>query len=196
VKAWPAQDWPFQQFDNQVRLQIEQIRASNLSVVYLACGDREMAAKVAEQIRVAGPGDGAAGVVDGAADETGAGPGAAGAGVAIGGGKGAAGERRNMAVVTKHDLFHGKDLRRLERLTFDQQGQVDFLVMLRASRFAGIGHSSFSWNVALRRHEATGMGRRMTLENSNKVLDDGLSIIMGYEDNPDIKVQYPNTMWA
>ncbi len=38
-------------------------------------------------------------------------------------------------------------------MTFDQQTLVDFLVMLKVSEFVGVGHSSFAWNVALRRHQ-------------------------------------------
>ncbi|KAE8444953.1 hypothetical protein EG329_014080 [Mollisiaceae sp. DMI_Dod_QoI] len=58
----------------------------------------------------------------------------------------------NFRVMTKFDLLQDDDLRELEELKWDQQGMVDFLVLLKASDFAGIGHSSFAWNVALKRH--------------------------------------------
>jgi hypothetical protein len=62
-------------------------------------------------------------------------------------------EKRNVTVVTKHDLLFGPERRKLDKLTFDQQALVDFLVMFKASAFMGVAHSSFPWTVALRRHE-------------------------------------------
>ncbi|TDZ32142.1 hypothetical protein C8035_v000736 [Colletotrichum spinosum] len=59
---------------------------------------------------------------------------------------------RGVAVVTKTDLLSGRDLARLGALAWDQQALVDFLVMLGAAQFGGIGHSSFAWNIALKRH--------------------------------------------
>ena len=59
---------------------------------------------------------------------------------------------QNFAVTTKFDLLKGNDLKELKSLKWDQQGLVDYLVMLKASDFAGIGHSSFAWNIALKRH--------------------------------------------
>lgn len=58
----------------------------------------------------------------------------------------------NYIVTSKTDLLRGEDLEELHALKWDQQGLVDFLVMSKASDFAGIGHSSFAWNVALKRH--------------------------------------------
>lgn len=58
----------------------------------------------------------------------------------------------NMRVHTKYDLLRGADAEELIHLTKDQQELVDYLVLLKASDFAGIGHSSISWNVALKRH--------------------------------------------
>jgi hypothetical protein len=60
---------------------------------------------------------------------------------------------RNMAVTSKYDLLVGKDRDKLDKLKWDQRALVDYLVLLKASDFAGVGHSSFSWNVALKRHE-------------------------------------------
>lgn len=53
---------------------------------------------------------------------------------------------------SKIHLLQGDDLTLLESLSWDQQGLVDFLVMLRCSSFAGIEQSSFAWNIALKRH--------------------------------------------
>ncbi|KXH67656.1 hypothetical protein CSAL01_03579 [Colletotrichum salicis] len=59
---------------------------------------------------------------------------------------------RGVRVVTKHDLLTGKNRKRLDTLTWDQKGTIDFLVMLGAAQFGGVGPSSFAWNVALKRH--------------------------------------------
>lgn len=61
--------------------------------------------------------------------------------------------QQDIVVVTKHDLLQGEDKQELEGMPFDQQALVDFLVMFKASAFMGVAHSSFPWNVALRRHE-------------------------------------------
>lgn len=83
----------------------------------------------------------------------------------------------DVAVVTKYDLLRGADRRALDALTFDQQALVDFLVMFRASAFMGVAHSSFPWNVALRRHE---LSRYEAYANEGSdLLRDEYSIIMG-----------------
>jgi hypothetical protein len=58
----------------------------------------------------------------------------------------------NMTVTTKSHLLDGKDKEDLESLAWDQQALVDFLIMPKASDFAGLGISSFAWNVVLKRH--------------------------------------------
>jgi hypothetical protein len=60
---------------------------------------------------------------------------------------------RNMSVTTKFDHLSGQDLEELKNLAWDQQALVDFLVMMKAADFAGIAHSSFAWNIALKRHQ-------------------------------------------
>ncbi|GKT82640.1 alternative oxidase [Colletotrichum tofieldiae] len=57
---------------------------------------------------------------------------------------------KDITIVTKHDLLESED--QLENLNWDQQALVDFLVLLSASQFGGMAYSSFSWNVALKRH--------------------------------------------
>ncbi|KAH8800413.1 hypothetical protein F5884DRAFT_825069 [Xylogone sp. PMI_703] len=79
-------------------------------------------------------------------------------------------------VITKFDLLKGEDLEELKALKWDQQGMVDFLVSLKASDFAGIGHSSFAWNVALKRH--TFAKERAHLDGP-QMLSDELSQIYG-----------------
>lgn len=61
-------------------------------------------------------------------------------------------EGHNLTVTTKFDLLHGEELEALRTLAWDQQALVDFLVLLRATDFAGVAHSSFAWNIALKRH--------------------------------------------
>jgi hypothetical protein len=82
----------------------------------------------------------------------------------------------NFTVTTKFDLLKGGDLEELQRLAWDQQALIDFLVMLKASDFAGIGHSSFAWNVALKRHVFAKQRDHLNGPNS---LNDELSVIHG-----------------
>ncbi|ERT00373.1 hypothetical protein HMPREF1624_03744 [Sporothrix schenckii ATCC 58251] len=84
---------------------------------------------------------------------------------------------RSVSVVTKQDLLSDGDRRRLAAMTFDQQALVDFLVMFKASAFMGVAHSSFPWNVALRRHE---LSRFPAYANEGSdLLRDEFSVIMG-----------------
>ncbi|OBT78100.1 hypothetical protein VF21_02741 [Pseudogymnoascus sp. 05NY08] len=54
-------------------------------------------------------------------------------------------------VVAKGDLLLGADKAALEALTWDQQALVDYLVLEKAARFAGVSDSSFSWGIAYAR---------------------------------------------
>lgn len=58
-------------------------------------------------------------------------------------------------VETKATLLTGASLERLERMPFDQQAQVDYLVLLLAEFHAGTGASSFTANLGARRHLLT-----------------------------------------
>ncbi|GKT55012.1 hypothetical protein ColTof4_08127 [Colletotrichum tofieldiae] len=58
---------------------------------------------------------------------------------------------KGITVIKKQDVL-GEDIEKLDRLAWDQQALVDYLVMLKASQFGGVAHSSFAWNVALKRH--------------------------------------------
>ncbi|KAJ4424156.1 hypothetical protein N0V82_001204 [Gnomoniopsis sp. IMI 355080] len=64
--------------------------------------------------------------------------------------------KEELTVLTKHELLAGPDneelRRRLDSLSWDQQALVDFVVLLRAEYFVGVSPSSFSMNVALKRH--------------------------------------------
>jgi hypothetical protein len=94
-----------------------------------------------------------------------------------------------LTVTTKFDLLDGKDRAELEKLAWDQQALVDFLVMMKASTFVGVAHSSFAWNVALKRHQYA--------ENKNhldgpQMLSDELSQIYG---TPRGYPEYAACMW-
>lgn len=86
---------------------------------------------------------------------------------------------RNVTVVTKHDLLWGPYREKLNGMTFDQQALVDFLVMFKASSFMGVAHSSFPWNVALRRHELSKF--KTYANNGSNLLRDEYSVIMGMQ---------------
>ncbi|KAF9879134.1 hypothetical protein CkaCkLH20_03367 [Colletotrichum karsti] len=64
----------------------------------------------------------------------------------------------NVTVVTKRDILDKKELEILDAFTWDQRSLVDYEIMLRAGLVAGVGASSFGWNLALRRSYAFGSG--------------------------------------
>ncbi|KAL2021727.1 hypothetical protein VTK56DRAFT_6670 [Thermocarpiscus australiensis] len=75
----------------------------------------------------------------------------------------AAADRHDIAVITKHELLrdHAEDLAALEAFTWDQQALIDFIVLLDSDYFLGVSPSSFSMNVALKRHlQAEGLYTR------------------------------------
>jgi hypothetical protein len=82
----------------------------------------------------------------------------------------------NIAVTHKEDLLKGKDLDQLDALRWDQRALVDYLVVLKAQQFGGVGHSPFSWQIAMTRHEA-GNKEKGTLER--EIFNDGLSTLYG-----------------
>lgn len=82
----------------------------------------------------------------------------------------------NIGVTHKEDLLKGKDLDQLDTLRWDQRALVDYLVVLKAQEFGGVGHSPFSWQIAMTRHEA-GNKEKGTLER--EIYSDGLSTLYG-----------------
>ncbi|KAI1147515.1 hypothetical protein F4825DRAFT_147176 [Nemania diffusa] len=58
----------------------------------------------------------------------------------------------NLTVKSKYDLVQGQELAKLGSLSWDQQALVDFAVLLKSDYFVGVSPSSFSINVALKRH--------------------------------------------
>lgn len=82
----------------------------------------------------------------------------------------------NLSVTTKHQLLGGEDKVKLEAFTFDQQALVDYLVLLKSSDFAGVGHSSFAWNIALWRHQ---LAKQRDHLNGPQLMSDELSQVYG-----------------
>lgn len=74
-------------------------------------------------------------------------------------------EKINMAVTTKLALLDGVEKDQLLSLAWDQQALVDFLVLSKGSDFAGIGHSSFAWNLALQRRAYAKSKRQVQLSD-------------------------------
>lgn len=80
----------------------------------------------------------------------------------------------------------------LQSLTWDQQGQVDYLVLQKASQFLGITDSSFSWGVAAGRHAlSTGgtCGKSQKLDKDISFKDD-LTVIIGGKNKLDFNTQW------
>lgn len=101
--------------------------------------------------------------------------------------------RRGVTVVTKHDLLQGEDRQRLDNMTFDQQALVDFVMLSKASAFMGVAHSSYSWNIALRRHE---LSRYAAFgNNGSDLLQDEYSVIMGMEADYPYVDPFVNALW-
>jgi hypothetical protein len=67
-----------------------------------------------------------------------------------------------IAVTTKDILLREagfeKELTEMEALAWDQQGLIDYEVLLRPAAFGGTHESTFSWNIAMRRHVVAGQG--------------------------------------
>jgi hypothetical protein len=96
----------------------------------------------------------------------------------------------NLNVTTKHDLLSGGDKEELLALTWDQHALVDYLVLLKASSFAGSGTSSFSWNIGLWRHIYAQQREHL---NGPQPLSDELSQVYGLY--PRQYPQYDTSMW-
>lgn len=95
-----------------------------------------------------------------------------------------------ITVTTKQQLLTGSDRKLLDKLAWDQQALVDFLVMLAAVQFGGVGHSSFAWNVALRRH--TFAKQQKGHLDGPQMLSDDLSQIYG---EPKKYPEYAACLW-
>ncbi|KAK9776749.1 hypothetical protein SCAR479_06487 [Seiridium cardinale] len=89
-------------------------------------------------------------------------------------------EVANMRVLTKRDLLTGKELDALNALTWDQQGLVDFIVLLGSTYFVGAMPSSFSVYMTIKRHLKT--GGLYTRPYKAGTEGDGLSYLVGRYD--------------
>ncbi len=94
----------------------------------------------------------------------------------------------NFTVTTKIDHLDEAERAELQSMAWDQQAIVDLLVLLKGSDFAGIAHSSFAWNVALKRHVHS---KKRDLFNRPHPLSDELSTIYGDTKELD----YAACMW-
>ncbi|KUI65521.1 hypothetical protein VM1G_01215 [Cytospora mali] len=92
--------------------------------------------------------------------------------------------QQSLHIVTKHELMSDfpELLSQLNSLSWDQQALVDFIVLLQAEYFLGVSPSSFSMNVALKRHlKGEGLYARPWKVGSSE--GDGRSWLSGkYED--------------
>jgi len=82
-------------------------------------------------------------------------------------------------VFTKWDLLNEADNATLSSMTWDQQALVDFLILERSSKFAGVSESSFSWDIAYRR-QIHGDVQPCSLDSTEEMTDDDGIV---YEDN-------------
>jgi hypothetical protein len=97
----------------------------------------------------------------------------------------------DLVVTTKSKLLSGSDLALLNSMAWDQQALVDFLVLMVASQFAGVAHSSFAWNIALKRHRWSKMAGSDHLKGPQMLSDEYSQIygeIGGYPE-------YAANMW-
>jgi hypothetical protein len=81
--------------------------------------------------------------------------------------------------LTKCDLLSEEDGALLNNLTWDQQALVDYLILERSSKFAGVSESSFSWGIAYKRQLFSCLAL-CTLDSTEEMTDDNGIV---YEDN-------------
>lgn len=93
-------------------------------------------------------------------------------------------------ITTKWMLLDAKDRKSLSKLSWDQQAIVDFLVLTKSSKFVGIGHSSFTWNIALQRHQF--LENEKDYFDGPKLLSDELSTVFG---KPGAHPEYAACLW-
>ncbi|RDW85377.1 hypothetical protein BP5796_03702 [Coleophoma crateriformis] len=98
-------------------------------------------------------------------------------------------------VVTKYTLLRDTyELDTLRAMTWDQQGLVDTIVLMKSSMFLGMNSSSMSWNVAKTRQamlpQGVCSGQKETprrFENGNSLVDE-LSVIIGEGQRYDLDI--------
>lgn len=102
-------------------------------------------------------------------------------------------QSHGIEVKDKFELLSVPNRERLQSMPWDQQGLVDFLVLLKSQDFAGIAHSSFAWAIALKRHQ---MSRRLGGDESYldgpQMLSDEFSQVYGQVRG---YPEYAATLW-
>lgn len=58
----------------------------------------------------------------------------------------------NITIQSKYSMLTSQEIGWLEEFSFDQMAEVDYLVLLLSEKFVGSGYSSFSAQLAVRRH--------------------------------------------
>lgn len=167
VWAWPPSEWRFSRQADQFAAQRANLARTGLRTVYVASGNQTVVDLFAAWLNNPAPTSNGTTTTTTMEEEEEEGD---GLNLELGG---------PVAVVTKYDLLQGPDRERLQSLTFDQQALVDFLMMFKASAFMGVAHSSFPWNVALRRHELSAYPSYAN--EGSDLLRDEYSVIMGMQ---------------
>jgi hypothetical protein len=108
---------------------------------------------------------------------------------------------------TKHELLarpgYERELERMDGLNWDQQGIIDYEVLLRCSGFSSVFESSFSWAIANRRHLVLHGGKWGTItegytgaeESGPETFMDEYSTIYGPKDMGKLRWQFPLALW-
>ncbi|KAM3073470.1 hypothetical protein ACMFMG_004632 [Clarireedia jacksonii] len=94
-----------------------------------------------------------------------------------------------ISVTHKEDLLKEHEREELGKLRWDQRALIDYLVLLRGEYFAGVGHSMFSWNVMLKRHESALLKQKLR----NEAYADDLSTLYGVRES---YLDSAKCMWA
>lgn len=94
-------------------------------------------------------------------------------------------------VTTKFELLKGRDREDLLALDPQQQAMVDFLMLSKASDFAGVGYSSLAWNIGLKRHQYSEQEEDW-LNGEQAILSDELSQIYGPQG---AYAEFVRSMW-
>lgn len=161
--AWPPEEWRFSRMKDQFEEHFQYLERTGLRTIYVASGNNTVTDMFAEQL----------------SQRLAANP--------------SENKKGELTVVTKHDLLDGDDRQQLENMTFDQQALVDFVVLSKSSAFMGVASSSYSWNIALRRHELSKYPEFGN--NGSDLLRDEYSIIQGMESDYPYVDPFVNALW-
>lgn len=96
-----------------------------------------------------------------------------------------------LTIMNKEQLLNAEDKKVLLDMTFDQQALIDYLVLLKASQFGGVAQSSFSWNIALKRHLSSNAQDHLQLDGL-QMWSDEVSMLYGSQRK---EPKYEACMW-